>query len=246
MKFKKLLPIAAVASTAAVVAPLVTSCGIASGSFTAHIGSDGKPDHYYEPKVERKAAGETYSDIEAAKKAYFADVAKNPMIIVDDALYDMFGTTKNRNADAEGTVTLSINIKKFDAEKGTFSGKVNLKVDGDEIPFINGQETKEKANFNIVYTYNEVPLDLVISTETWTKFKLTHVAESVLKEDSNWTASSKGSVTMITEAEHVKDSITYKIDETFNKDYMESSIPFASPFFLLSIDSYYFSLQNLA
>lgn len=247
MKLKKLLPIAAVASTAAVVAPLVTSCGIASGSFSCKMDDKG-PDHYYEPKVERKAAGEAYETLDAAKKAYFEDVAKNPMIIVDDALYDMFGNYKQKNAsDIEGTASLSITIKKFDAEKGTFSGSVRLKMNGvGELP-INKVDNDEKVNLNLTYTYNNVPLDFKYdaSSELFTKFKLVHADDETLKSDSTWTASSKGSMEMVTETEHGKDSVTYKINESFNKDYIESTVVMASALSILSIDSYYFSLQTL-
>ncbi|MCQ3914732.1 MAG: hypothetical protein MJ201_02985 [Mycoplasmoidaceae bacterium] len=79
---KKLLPVAAIASTAAIVAPIVTSCG-AGVSFSSDF-ENGVIKEEYKAKVAPHAGDETGMKNAEAKKAYFDDVAKNKTILADD------------------------------------------------------------------------------------------------------------------------------------------------------------------
>lgn len=244
MKLKKLLPIAAVASTAAVVAPLVTSCGIASGSFSVHMGSDGKPDKYYEPKVGKKAAGKVYTDNENLQKDYFEDVAKNPKILVDDALYNQFGEyERNVGATGSGTAYVSITVKKFDAEKATFSGKVSLKMD------IKGKDsddpdTTETEQGSLSFDYNDVPVMFQYSTfgKTFSKFEFCFNED--LEATEGWSIKTKGNVKMISENKYGKLIREIVLDDLYDKDNLPTSETIVPPFNVLTFKSYYFSDQK--
>ncbi|MCQ3914731.1 MAG: hypothetical protein MJ201_02980 [Mycoplasmoidaceae bacterium] len=90
---KKLLPVATVASTAAIVAPIVTSCG-ASKTFACTMNAEGEQDKYYEATIEPKAKDSSITDVAKGQEVYFADIEKNKMILVDDILFSQFGQTQ--------------------------------------------------------------------------------------------------------------------------------------------------------
>lgn len=133
MKLKKLLPIAAIASTAAIVAPLVTSCGGKSlqWDFKYEEVEDTPVLTPYEPKYEGKTGTMT---LEAAKNAYFEQMDKNADLLADDILY---GEYLRRFAYAllydkyDGYVKVS--ISNYNKEKHTLSVTIedNISVKND-------------------------------------------------------------------------------------------------------------------
>lgn len=121
MKLKKLLPIAAIASTAAIVAPLVTSCGGKSLQWDfKYEDVEGTPVLVpYEPKYEGKTGEMT---LEAAKKAYFDQMDQNADLLADDILY---GEYLNRFAESfafdEYKGYIKVSISNYNKEKHTLS-----------------------------------------------------------------------------------------------------------------------------
>ncbi len=130
----KLLPIAAIGATAAVVTPLATSCGNGLNNFngeTIFIPTivPAEPD---EEKI-RRDGGYT---AEEATDIYFADLAKNPEIFVQDMYYvlstGMF-RAKNSTPAARDMIRTNLGIKYSNLEvnktKLTLSYEVELQAD---------------------------------------------------------------------------------------------------------------------
>lgn len=241
---KKLLPIAAVASTATIVAPIVTSCGIASGSFSCNMNA-GIPDKYYESKITVKPKGQ-FATPALAEKAYFEDVAKNPMILIDDALYDSFAKGENKvNNAVVGVdfISVSVTINKLNVgtEKTTISCKAVYQTKGSIVR----DEKKTPTETKITFEYKNVPVTLK-SQEGGTAFEFSPLTAIELTKDADWSIKGKAVGKQIDEDEHGKVITTMKIESIFNKDhlYITSEYPI-SPLELLTFYSHYFSEQEI-
>lgn len=240
---KKLLPIAAVTSTVAIVAPIVTSCGIASGSFSTNIDPEKGQEKYYESKIAVKPAGQ-FDTPALAEKTYFEDVAKNPMILIDDALYDSFAKTKSVNVDKKSDITfisISVRISKFDAEKKTVSCKTVYKTKGN---IVDG-EKKTPIEIAATFDYKDVPVTLY-SESGATLFEFAPISTTELLKDANWSIKAKATGKQIDEDEHGKVITKMEAEDIFNKDHMfeQGEYPI-SPLVLITFYSHYFSQQEV-
>lgn len=163
MKFKKLLPIAAVASTAAVVAPLVTSCGVANITWSTEF-VDGEIKNPYKTQIAPHAKDETGMNDEDASKAYFEDVSKNPKIFADDWMATLYTSITGQlpNSDmVEGdgdpdTGSGSINLSLSKIQDRKISGKIKIKLNAKGSPRINEPTGDIKAD--TIISFHNVPV----------------------------------------------------------------------------------------
>lgn len=240
---KKLLPITAIGSVAAIVTPLVTSCG-ASASFTRDYDDEGNPLDFYEPKIPKKAKGEAFTEKNTAEKVYFDDVDKNNKILLDDLLFQQFGKHEDPENDFYRTypskISLSATIIKFDSEKKILSLKVKskgklIKETMDEWK----KTTKTFIDYDVTIIYGEMPVALEYIEVGDGSFSFGPNVDLV-PYDPNWSIATEGSIKSVEEDSGV--NITMSFDYTFNKnsDFMD----FSELFDIIEFNSHYFSDQE--
>lgn len=144
MKLKKLLPIVAVASTAAVVAPLVTSC--AKGVTVEWNTSDELPTitpvkRQY-PLVLSDVVEDAKHNIDALDKAtadYFEDLDKDPSLFAKDVI-NFFSDWAKPSFNASAVLdNVSVKINKINKKDMSISYEVNM----------NGSILDEKVELSI-------------------------------------------------------------------------------------------------
>ena len=160
MKLKKIIPICSLTSIA-VMTPLITSCekGI-SGSFSTTFNEDGSLKEEYEAKKEQKP--ETHIAADQMQSAYFAALAEDNEIIVDDFLHYMtnhlpyqYITFANDEWQYSGKAKAFISVSNFNAEDKTISCKVKIFVKCDVKNIDDNQEFYKYYN-KTSYVMNNV------------------------------------------------------------------------------------------
>lgn len=243
--FKKLLPIAAIGSVAAIVTPLVTSCG-ASASFTRNYDDEGNPLDFYEPKIPKKAKGEAFTEKNAAEKVYFDDVAKNNKILLDDLLFQQFGKHEDPENDFysiyPSKISLSATIIKFDSEKKILSLKVKskgklIKETMDEWK----KTTKTFIDYDVTIIYGEMPVALYPEYIEVGDDLFSFVPNvDLVPYDPNWSIAAKGWEKGVTETGGVEINTSFDYVLNKNSDFTE----LLELFDIIEFHSHYFSDQE--
>ena len=174
MKFKKLLPIATIASIAGIVTPLVTSC---NGYKKFKIPAS-KDLHNYVLVGRKGGLMEYNSQTDIATETYFNDVKKNKKIFVDDYIQCFHGNPDRRYNEW-------LYVGKIDAKKGRVYTKdvwktVDKTVDG------------RKNDATYTYEYNNlkwvVHYGLLSNSDYTNNWNVTLALKTVdqLKADKEW------------------------------------------------------------
>ena len=139
---KKLLPVAAIASTAAIVAPIVTSCG--AGVSYSMYDKDGNFVEY-KSVVEQHAAVTEGLDEPTALTEYLKAANENKKLIADDYFVYLSDATKPKTADPIQKIQqdMQFSLKNVDVEKKTVS--VTLKMNRKSVTELEDDKTHEKT-----------------------------------------------------------------------------------------------------
>lgn len=224
MKLKKLLlPIASAASVAAVVAPVVTSCGGASLSFSTKITEKGF-EKKYESKIEQKTGK---VDADKIEDTYFKDVESNKKILADDCLCTLSNYTPSFLSDeptieVSGKMSVSVSVTSFDAKAKTFSCKIKMSFNGTTKSEGEKWSSVVKTDASIAAICKNVPAQFGKFESQQYIFSANF---SKLEGNDDWSVDSKFSVKMSsttkTESGTESSSETEKNVEKFDKDNMD-------------------------
>lgn len=216
MKLRKLLPLATIASTVAIVTPLVTSCG--AGTYILDLT---KQKEY---KMVDQVEG-SMKNAEATAK-YFEAIAKNPKIYADDIFWINIGRASDDVPEGiEGTITFK--ITNIDKENQRISASYRMKESGET----EYQGTKYKVDMDYTSQITNVPFEMSYYADFGTNPTWHFVAkygEDITKwaADDKWTATSLDGHTFIwvNDAKVTDETIkkmTYdsksKLDEVFDQ-----------------------------
>lgn len=130
---KKLLPIASVASVAAIVAPIVTSCGFKTFNYK---WTESNPFDEFKPKNCISEDEELeLSDADGTFR-YLSDAKKNKQILADDIVYcigwDLWPLMPIINAGSSITGTAKTKVGNIDPETGTVSWGISYTISDGE------------------------------------------------------------------------------------------------------------------
>lgn len=156
---KKLLPVAAIASTAAIVAPIVTSCG---GQYSWRITKDNYETGYESVfKTEDLPTGEL--DTADATKTYFGYVKENKQVFADDLLLSFVQKGKLESIK-QINEKLSASIGDIDPE----TGKVTVKMVWDQNRTLIDEKTESEVKGKLIIELKSVPFVVRHNGTDWT------------------------------------------------------------------------------
>lgn len=165
---KKLLPVAAIASTAAIVAPIVTSCG--AGVTYKEYDKDGNFIEYKSVVDQHAAVTEAMSNDKALTE-YLKAANENKKLIPDD--YFVFRSQQDKpKYEAEPKVTRQIdyqfNVTSVDVEKKTVSAtmKMNRKVVTEETDEKIKETSKTTETINAAMVVKNIPVAIEWTSQT--------------------------------------------------------------------------------
>lgn len=235
---KKLLPVAAIASTAAVVAPIVTSCG--AGTITFDVYKEDGTMNEYTPVVEQHAAVTTPLSNADGLKEYLTCLNNDKRIIADDYLASRF---MKFSISDEPKVThkekLQITTKSVNLEEK----RVNVVCKMDSIHKIEDTDNKTTTEItsSFTVTYTNIEMYAAYVAGAW---GITHNYGSpkAMKDDAKWSVTVKGTTKTVETTEIGSDVETSKTDYKADANASDDIIKAVGQYLnYLTFDSHFFA-----
>lgn len=178
--FKKLIPVATVASVACVVAPLATSCAYKTYKYNL---LDMEGYEYVEQKTGELSKSQ-------ATRIYLEELSDNKKILADDIAYSYSLGSTFKPTDAEES-DLNVGIGKIDVDDSRISVKINWSCKAGD------KKTKETIEFKNIPV--QVKKETIVGSESQWSFSVGVAKWEDLKEDSKWKLSVKIDAELSTE-----------------------------------------------
>lgn len=197
MKLRKLLPLATIASTAAIVTPLVTSCGKSTFGFTLETY---KNYEFVEPKTGSLSKDEITN-------VYFEDASKNVKIYADDLLAPLVSGLPEVVPEGTNGKT-SVTVKNINTEKHTINVVYYFK--GKTITDIPPQNAQVEMDMETTIELTKIPffidyLALDGGSYHWTLMPTYGDDLAKWKADADWSIKEKGYVLMSHDGKKVEE-----------------------------------------